>query len=260
MARNTLTLALDGDVSLSRFADAMQAFQQLVSSLTSEVTPHVQVRWVVSYLEAGSAEAAVRGEPTQEGVDVARDIERIVDAYDRLGEAAEFNRPIPFSPPVQVAVGQLTDMLNGDVRALRFDTDDRIHVVSAPPTPSLPPLAVRPEYLSALGAVTGRIETLQHRAMRFSLYELLDDLRVTCFLVQGQEPLVDRAWGKLATVEGLVRRDARTGAPVAIREIETVQIFEDPEVGAWRRSAGVAPAPTDAPPPEETIRRLRDDG
>jgi hypothetical protein len=255
MAKDTVSLALEGEVSLEQFAVAVQRFQELIRSLSREVIPDrpSQARWVIDFLDAGSAALAARGVGGRPG-----EVEAVIDAVDLLASAAELQRPLPFSEATHVKVEQLTALLNGAISELRLGAADKSYVITAPDSQNIPPMVGSNLPMETIGAVTGRVETLAHRTMRFSLYELLEDKRVDCFLRQGQEPLVANVWGKLAVVEGLVKRDARSGKPVSVRDISAVQSFDDPEPGRWRSSAGIAPGPI-TPTPEDTIRRMRDD-
>lgn len=243
---------MEGDVPLAHFARAVTDFHSLVDALTHEVAPGDRaVRWIINYLEVGSAALGVEGH----GAAAAS----VVDAFEQLSEAAERGQRVPFSQEVQKNVDQLTAVMNGEITKLRFGANEKTFVI-AEPRPDRTPAATRPVAVESYGSVTGRIETLVHRSMKVSLYALLDDSRVDCFLARGQEPLVENAWGRLAIVQGLVRRDLRTGAAVSIRQVTAVESFDEPEPGAWRLSAGIAPATPGSPPSEETVRRLRESG
>jgi hypothetical protein len=50
---DTITFALDGEISLSTFRTAVDRFDRLVGSLTEELAPQARIRWVVEGLEAG---------------------------------------------------------------------------------------------------------------------------------------------------------------------------------------------------------------
>jgi hypothetical protein len=66
-----------------------------------------------------------------------------------------------------------------------------------------------------------------------------------------------KAWDEFVIVEGKIHRDA-IGKPVSIADITDVIIRESGGADDYRAAMGaIRPAP-DAPPPEETIRRLRD--
>ena len=79
MAKDTLTLALNGDVSLEDFSKAIQQFSNLVSSLHDDVAKESSIEWFIENLEAGSAIATVKGIGEEESD--AQAIEQVVDAY-----------------------------------------------------------------------------------------------------------------------------------------------------------------------------------
>src|SRR4051794_16408273 len=102
MANDTVTLALDGDVSLSEFADAVGRFDRLIRALArDEKATHVA--WVVEQLEVSSTIATARGvaangEPTDV---VAEEIDRVVRGYLQVGRSLESGDVIQYSPQVE---------------------------------------------------------------------------------------------------------------------------------------------------------------
>lgn len=110
----------------------------------------------------------------------------------------------------------------------------------------------------ALGAVRGRVQSMSNRgSLRFTLYELTDDKPVLCYVEPGFEQKLIRAWGKVADVEGQVRRDPVTHQPVSIREVREITIIPE-STGSWREAVGSSPADPNGTLPEERIRKSRD--
>lgn len=66
------------------------------------------------------------------------------------------------------------------------------------------------------------------------------------------------AWGDLAVVEGIVKRDPRSGRPVTVRQVRAVELL--PEVGPedYKKARGLIPLGPDSQVPEEVIRKARD--
>ena len=62
MADDTLTLRLDGEVSLAAFRKAIESFADLVDALAEDITPSAAIACLVTHLEAGSAVATIRGQ------------------------------------------------------------------------------------------------------------------------------------------------------------------------------------------------------
>lgn len=101
------------------------------------------------------------------------------------------------------------------------------------------------------------MQTLSSRGgLRFTLYDLLHDKAVSCYLAEGYEEIMRDLWGKIATVEGLVTRDPLSGRPLAVRQITTVTPKPDLPI-SYRDARGAAPSLTGLLP-EHPIRRLRD--
>lgn len=249
-----LALTLDGPIELGVFEEAISSFRQLVDSLTEAVAPSGNVLWVIDYLEAGSAQVVIRGEAPD-----MSDVRAVVDAWGDLGEAAELTNVSDFPTSVQQDYAGLAALLNGKVETIRMYAGEREAFISEPLGAAPPPVRAAPAALYSLGAVSGRIETLAHRQMRFSLYDTLDDKRIDCWLRAGDEDLVKEAWGRLAIVEGRIRRDPRSGRALSVREITNVVHFDDPNPDAWRRAQGAVNVSERSELPEDTIRRLRDD-
>jgi hypothetical protein len=94
--------------------------------------------------------------------------------------------------------------------------------------------------------------------LRFTLYDLLHDDAVSCYLEEGYEDIMRTLWGKLVTVEGIVKRDPLTGAPQTVRQITKVEPMPEVEPESWRRARGIVPIGPRGLMPEKAIRRLRD--
>lgn len=82
MRSDTLTLALEGQVPLGEFADALEGFRRLVEALSKEVAKDAEIEWTVEALEVGSAMATVRGESAD-----PRAVESVASAYLSVGRA-----------------------------------------------------------------------------------------------------------------------------------------------------------------------------
>ena len=133
-----------------------------------------------------------------------------------------------------------------------------------PPTPITRFIAMegcrsQPSTTSAIGAVTGRVQTLSNRAgLRFNLYDTIHNKAVACYLSPGQEELMREAWDRRARVSGRVSREGGTGRPIAIRQILSVEILEDPAPGSYRLARGAVPWQEGDILPEDAVRLLRD--
>lgn len=259
MPLDTVTIVLSGDVPLAQFAAAIGRFHELVKALSAEAG-NPSLNWIIDDLERSSALAAVRC------ADELPVVERVVRAYGEVGVALESDAPVPFSPPVQSAARSLRALIGGPIESIRFETAEREATVravgadqaslsDAVRAKSGQPIVRRA--VTAYGAVEGRVQTLSNRGgLRFTLYDLLHDKAVSCYLREGHEGMMRDAWGKVAVVEGIVSRDPVTGRPLTIRQVS--QVVPRPESGrSYREARGAAPSLTGLSP-EQAIRRLRD--
>lgn len=255
MASDTITLEVQGTVSLRQFAAAVQRFYGLVAALAAESKAQ-GARWEVDALNAGSATATVRG-VAGNGTG-PEDIERVVHSYLEVGQALESGTTIPYSPRVRKEAEGLAALIHDGVEGVRFDTADGEAIIRE--TPALPtaPVARREQ---SYGAVTGRVQTLTSRSqLRFTLYDRLYERAVSCYVVEGRRDLMREIWDKLATVEGLVTRDPASGRPLAVRDIRNVTILAENGPQAYMAARGVIPLRSGDLTPEGAIRRIRDGG
>ena len=246
MVKNTLTFELGGRVEIADFANGIDAFQRLISSLTPR---NAGVTWVVDDLQPGSAIVTFKGESADSAT-----VEQIVDQYERIGTALEEDVDLfQFGHRVARAAKAVRD-LTQTTEYVRFQTSERDCTIYRNGHTSLRPLPT-----VAIGAVTGRVQTLSNRGgLRFNLYDTLHDKAVACYLAPGQEEIMREAWGNRATVTGRVSREAHTGRPIAIRHIVSVDPIQEASAGSYRAARGSIPWRTGDASPEQIIRELRD--
>lgn len=264
MADDTVTLVLTGEVTLGAFAEAIQSFHALVTALSAEAASG-HIDWIIADLERGSALATARG------IGALDQVQRVVRAYDVVGRALSANEPIRYSAKVRAAAERLRRLPGGKVESVRFETAESESIIR-PRVPTTVAEHVTPTQGTQLrgatapgayGAVEGRIQTLTNRgSLRFTLYDLLEDRAVSCYLVQGHENMMRDLWGRLAVVEGWISRDPETGRALTVRRITAITPLPEPpplrESAPYRAARAVAPSLSGVLP-EHAIRRLRDD-
>lgn len=245
MASRTVTLFLDGTPTLADYASAVEGFNELLSAIARQVGRKADILWEVEDLAASTALLTVRGE--------AEDISLVEQSTDEVLHVGRQLARRPFVPGYEKSTKKLRRVLNGRVPLLRFETADDDVTIAATPSEA-EPIQAAVDY----GAVEGRIQTLSNRGgLRFTLYDLLYDKAVSCYLAEGSEHLMRDAWGRVALVEGLVKRDSASGRPLAVRQVSIVTPLEEGSPSGWRAAVGVLRGLTDGEPAEETIRRLR---
>ncbi len=244
MADNTLTFALGGRVLLEEFEQSVTLFRRLVSALTHRT----EVDWVIEDLQPGSSVITLRGESE----DTAKVAQTIQD-YGDVGRALEHNEELQYTSRVVRAANAIKSLAQ-TVEYVRFETSDSDYTIYANgPARVQFPLAV------SIGAVTGRVQTLTSRgSLRFNLYDTIHDKAIACYLQQGQEELMRKAWGRRARVSGRVSREGTSGRPVAVRHILDLEILEDVAPGSYRIAKGTVPWRPGYKTPEDIIRELRD--
>lgn len=245
MADNTMTLALDGNVPLREFAIAIQHFFGLIDALAVTFHAKDEVEWFIDDLVKSSAIATVRGESQS-----PLKVEQVIQGFTEVARALQANTRVPYSSRVRTHANQIREIINGQVTAVRFETADSDIVLADRPSPLL--------LSSAWGAIEGQIQTLTNRAsLRFTLFDTFHDRAVSCYLDQGHDDIIRDAWGRRATVEGLISRDPESARPVSIRSIASIEILPD-DIPHYEEARGIVSVRDGAPSPEEIIRRLRD--
>lgn len=248
----TLTMALEGDISLEAFATEMNNWRRLVDELSAEVGGSSAILWFIDELSSGSAVATIRGESDDEQI-----IASVQRAYIDVARSLESGKWVGWPSTVRRYANSMVEMakLNEKIVAVRFQTSEDDVTITARSSADSPTTA----NLRAFGAVEGRVQTLSSRkGLRFTLYDSLYDKAVTCYLRQGQESLIEDKWNHRAIVEGLISRDPVTGRPVTIREIRAVTQVEDVSEGSYKDARGIISMRTDEERPEDIIRRIRD--
>jgi hypothetical protein len=265
MADNTVTLVVNGEVSLETFTQALAHFNNLIQALDEE--SGASIEWLIQDLQVSSAVVASMGKGD------ARQVENVVVAYEDVATSLEKDREIKHSPRVRDAALRLSSLPDKRVQSILMQTAKRdaiiqntIHLVPKPflaamAEPSEPQASKQAlvSFLPAYGAIEGRIQTLTNRGgLRFTLYDLLYDKAVSCYVTEGKQELLRDMWGKLAIVEGLISRDPENGRPLSIREIGGITPMLD-ACGPfeYQEARGAAPS-INGLSPEEAIRRIRD--
>lgn len=250
---DSLTLVLDGTVTLDDLAKAIGEFSGLVTALSKEVAGDKTIEWVITHLQGGSAVATARGIGAP-----AADVDTVVRAYEKVGEAMERSAPVPFSPTVQKRAHGLLRLIDGRIESIRLETDRRDALIRRGSGSGVVlPFPAQPESSDAFGALEGFVETLSRRGgLRFSLYDILSDKAVSCYLAPGYEDIMRDVWGRRAVVFGRVHRDRLTGRALSIRQVTSIEKISVGQPGEWRQARGAAPALSELSP-EDAVRAAR---
>jgi len=249
MAKETLTLALEGDVALDDFAQAIGNLNLLVNQLTKEVTKDANVVWLVDELYAGSAVATFRGVNGD-----LSSIENVVNAYEDVGDSLQSGRVLKYSTTVQGYAHKLIGVLDDRVTAVRFETPEKDYIVVGKQKGYMQEAQIK----YAWSSVKGSVETLSKRKkLSFTLWDSLFDKPISCYFKEGQEDIMRDSWGRRAIVSGKVGRRIETGRPIVVRDVKQVRVIEDVEPGSYRKAKGVFPWTPGTELPEDIVGRLR---
>lgn len=254
MAKDTATIALLGDVSIADFSKAVAHFKTMIESLSSEVANAAKIQWELESLEVSSAIVTVRGIPSVDD-DIA--VAEVLDAYERVGYAAQRGVESTYSLRVNNAARGLCGLINGHVSSIRFETEDAdIEVIS--PIGSANGHGVVGVPREAIGTIRGRAQSMSNRGtLRFTVYDENDDHAIACYLREGLEEKMRLAWGQMCVISGTVRRSA-SGKVSTVRDVVDVVILDEHHNDSWRDAIGCAPALAGSISVEEAIRRGRD--
>jgi hypothetical protein len=254
MASNTVALVLDGAPNIRDYVAALQGLRDLLDAISAEVAEGVHIEWVIDQLEGGSATTVLRGEAP----DLAA-VQRASEAFLDLGIRWQRDGSHAIDARYLAPLNTLERVLNDRIPSMRLETADNDVTISrewVAANADAVPKASEPQ--QSLGAIEGRVQTLSNRgSLRFTLYDLIFDKGVSCYLSEGQEGQIMDAWGKLAVVEGMIKRDSVTGRPLSVRHITRIQLRPEHD-GGWRSAQGALKAYSGDEPAELTIRRIRD--
>lgn len=249
MSKDMLTLGIEGEVDLQEFASAINNFSQLLSQLSKEVGGNAKIEWMIDELHAGSAIATFRGVYSE-----IEPIESVVTAYEQVGDALATGRAIPFSETIRKHSAALTNLIDGKITGIRFETPSKDFFISG----KVEGEKVAPMKLT-YGTVKGTIETLsKHKKLSFTLWDSVFNKPVHCYFKAGEEDNMRDVWGKKAVISGKVGRQAKTGRALVVRDVNYVRAIEDVEAGSYRNSRGALPWGHGGESAEDMIRRLRD--
>jgi hypothetical protein len=250
---DSVTLRLDGSVTVSNFAKATSNFAKVLDELTRERDAGSRIEWVISGLEYGSAILTAAAQPvSDEDADLVPAL--VADYIDAARQVSE--HPNQLDRPVLRLVHSISEVAVDAEHEVVFETaEEEVAFVRSERRFSKPSRSKQ-----VIGTIRGRVQTLQQRkGLRFVLYDLIHDKAVTCYLAESDEGLMRDAWGKLVDITGSITRDEVSDRPRAIRRVTDVRVLDDGG-GAFgfRRARGAIAAPPDSPPSEVMIRRVRD--
>lgn len=251
MPDTTVTFALEGDVTLDQFSEAVRHFNNLLLQLTQEVAADTKIEWDIEDLRSGSAILAVAGR-----ADSDEPVQRVVSAFEDVGQSLQQHAPISYSRHVVREAEAITKLISTDIKAVRFSTA-RVEAIIYGTFDAKKIGFTKP--MVSFGTVKGRVQSISNRGkLRFTLYDSVFDRPVSCYVSEEQQNILLDIWDKVVFVSGRVTRQPDSGQPVSVREVKVIDIVPMIEPGSYRQARGALAEATAVEPAEVSIRRMRD--
>ena len=171
---------------------------------------------------------------------------------------SKVKRPFPYSAEIRLRVDAMTDLINGEVTAMRFQADGETIEITRPS--ELAPPEEAP--ITTFGRLEGRARRIDDpegadpSVFIFPILAIQEN--VTCHATEDDADELRRIWRGRVAVEGDIEWDANQQRPRNIRNITNIEDLEPPQGIAPGTIYGVA-VPDDAEKPESILRRLRDE-
>jgi len=238
----SVSLHLDGQVTLRRLGDALDAWTDLLREVASDITGSTgrdAVRFIVTQAKAGSFDVAVRPQPAKRSVSPAlmpRIAKTITSGLRTLERRP--SRPKHFSDTALLKVLDLGKLTSPETPVVKVGN-------GAAPIPLSSRLianveAVLAPEVKSIGTVEGKLEGLIiHGRSRFLIFDPLTGHQVTCFFSE-RIPYEDvlRAFGKRVAVTGLIR-SRRSGERVDIQASQLHVMPSDEELPTAKDVLGI---------------------
>jgi hypothetical protein len=249
MKDNILTFALEGEITLGDFSEAIKDFGALIAALSQEIGGKTKIDWRIDDLNAGSAMATIRGDSPNGEI-----VEAVIRAAAAVGNALQHKEPIPYSEKVRRIARSMRRRVKGSINSIRLETPFNEAIITRETDDRKgSPIAY------SYGQVQGIVQTLTNRGgLRFTLYESLFDKPISCYLDEGQENIMRGVWGRRVIVSGSIGRELEQKRPVVVRHITEIKTLEHTPPGDYRRAKGVIPYSEGSKKPEVIIRDMRD--
>ncbi len=249
----TVSLGLEGDVTIETVAKSAAALHRLLVALAGEVGPTVKIEWVPEDLRVGSLHSTYQAKLLEDTT--VGEAGQVVERYGRLGERLGRHEELPNSQDV---VGAAERLLS-DVRASAYELvlgtasgDAIVDLRTAPTTKRI-------ERRSSIGSATGRVQTLSGRtSLQFVLYEEWTDQAIRCYAQEHQAEELRAIWGRRVRVQGTLTRMPRTRRILSIRNISEIEALPDEPPSRFESARGAIQWRPQDPSPAQFVRELRD--
>ena len=239
---SAVSLHLDGQVTLRRLSEAIDAWSDLVREVAADVVGsggRDAVRFVVTEAKAGSFDLSVRPQPAKRAVPVAvmpRIAKTLTAGLRSLEHRAA--RPKHFSDFALLKVRDLGKLTSPETPVVRVGNGVDAIPLSSRLIANVE--AVLAPEVKSIGTVEGKLEGLIiHGRSRFLVYDSLTGHQVTCYFSE-RIPYADviRAFGKRVAVTGVIR-SRRSGERVDIQATRFQVLPPDEELPSAAHVRGI---------------------
>jgi hypothetical protein len=256
MAGKRIKFGLDGEVSLSDFRRAIDAFAELLEQLTDQANPEATVKWVIRDLRGGSAAVEVESETQDEESEVAAN--EVTQSMDEIGRISHLNRYELWTVYPRVIRQQVREMfaaVAGNIPRAKLNG-----WVIEKPVEVDPPSTVIPRPKQEHASLRGKIVTLDDKkGTYFTLREAFTDRSIRCWPDPRFRSALAEHWknNSWVLVEGTY--NTLTNKPTMI-DITEILPLGTGERGAWKKLFGISQrTPEDSQDSaSELVRKVRD--
>ncbi len=256
MVKKTYTVQLDGTVSLDRLTGALSAWESALHAIAENVGKAHVISMTVEDLVVGSAIVEVSIE-----FDADTWADNFESGYEQYGRQIRDGNVIDFPSNLKRPVTEIRKaaFLDGPNSLVLLSDRTEIMVDPVISHASLRMTATSPPYFEAMGTVIGKLQSLTSRkALKATVYDSINDRAVRCVLSESDHEKARDLWDTEVVVEGVIRRDPRSGRPISIRKIRNIGP-QDKSIDryAWMRARGALRHIHPEKTSEELIRLAR---
>ena len=215
-----INLSLEGQVTLQRLGDAVEAWTDFLREVGKSVTGSPSkdaVRYVITKAKGGSLTLGVRPQPAREAVPASvmpRISRTVTSGIRKLNRQAK--KPKHFTDKALVKLRDLARLASPETPSLRV-SNGRGQPVSLSPRMLAHIESVLAPEVRSIGTIEGELEGLIiHGTKRFLIYDRLTGRQVTCYFGEAVrwEDLRDALGRRVAVTGGI--RSRRSGERVSI--------------------------------------------
>lgn len=250
MHDGAITFAIEGDVNLETYEDAVSAARQLIDCLDGNRHPQDAASWRVAPIQGPHAGFELYPFPA--------DAERactVAARVDEIAAAIVADAPIEADDRARTAAWNLARLTGRDgVEAATIATAARTNrIVRLGRGSAMVPEAVKTEEWYVIGEVD---ELCSEGEPYMMVIDCEYDHPVCCYANPAEATPRPARVGDQITVFGTVLRSPWFGRPLEVRNVTKAEVELDPD-NAWQRARGALPWKPGDEPAEVTIRRIR---